>query len=339
MIKQLKVLDKLELSSKNSTKKVFHIALESDYPYQPGDILKIYPTNHPDLEDQMKKIYKRDLDEDFKYLDLRIPSDILLKRVSEKSNEIKELLLPMNFIKKRAFTMNNTVPEILNRFISINEIDYENIKKLLLHIRPRSYSISSSRKKYPNEVHIMLSLSNFKSEKGIETGTASGYLIDRVKIGDRIMSEYKENMNFRLPEEDRDLIMIGPGTGLAPFIGFLQEREDSKAKKWLLFGERNRDSNFYYEDYLSSLASKNQLELDLAFSRDIPSQYVQDVLKKKKEHLKSFLKDAHIYICGDRRMGRSVEETLKSIISTDPNEARQKLAGLKKEGRYKLDLY
>jgi sulfite reductase (NADPH) flavoprotein alpha-component len=142
--------------------------------------------------------------------------------------------------------------------------------------------------------------------------------------------------------------MIGPGTGLAPFKAFLEERiyQNAPGKSWLLFGERNRKSHFYYEEFLTSLEKTGQLELSLAFSRDGDQKvYVQDRLKENKDKLFHYLeKGAIIYICGDAKMmARGVNETLEKLYSekngVGADEAQDWLRRLKAEGRLKLDVY
>lgn len=216
-------------------------------------------------------------------------------------------------------------------------------------ITPRLYSIASSKNEHGNEVHLTVSLLRYVDKDGKKVeGLFSGHL-SRLKEGDKIKFYLSRNRNFKLPDDEKDIIMVGPGTGIAPFRSFIAERNYRCAagKNWLFFGERNFQTDFLYQsewqDYLSSgLLTK----LDVAFSRDQKEKiYVQNRLAEKGAELFKWLENgAYFYICGDKEnMAKDVENTLLNIIANEgkksPEAAKEYLNNLSNEGRYLKDVY
>tara|TARA_Y100001935_G_scaffold87615_1_gene72672 strand:- start:17944 stop:18951 length:1008 start_codon:yes stop_codon:yes gene_type:complete len=330
------VKDKKRLSSRDSEKDVYSIILHNEgLEYEVGDVLKIYPQNSNELLDEMKKFYK---DIDFTNYDLRLTSTKMLKVIADRSEHIKELLKPMNFVKRQEFMLNNSIPEVIRGF---GQLDEEVLLNNLLKMRPRSYSIASSMKEHPNEIHLLVSLTKFKTKRGEEKGTASSFLIDTMDVGSSFRAEVGKKEHFRPPSDEKDIIMIGPGTGIAPFIGFLMERKNSKGLNWLFFGERSRKNEFYYEDLLTDLQREGKLRLDLAFSRDQEEKvYVQHKIKENEGEIREIIaKGGHIYLCGDaKKMAKSVESVLKEILNKKASSECE-LAKMKMEKRYLTDVY
>lgn len=341
---KLKVLEK-HLLSNECEKSIYHISLDlgnSGIKYEPGDILKVYAQNDPMLIKYIESIYGKI--EDIDRYDLSRVSSLLIRKVKDISSEkdkefLTNILSPNNFIDLRKFLASKNVPEILKEY---GIIEREDLIKCLQPLLPRSYSISSAQSHVENEAHLMISLSTFDTSSGLRKGIASSYILERIEEGDILEVSYKENRKFKLPNNDENILMIGPGTGLAPFIGFLQDRVVNKAKgkNWLFFGDRSEQNNFYYKEFIEGLVDKNILKLDLAFSRDQEDkEYVQCKMKENMDEIREWIKDCYIYICGDKMMARDVEKVLIEALSEGNKDGRQLLSNLEKEGRYKKDVY
>lgn len=217
-------------------------------------------------------------------------------------------------------------------------------------LQPRVYSISSSLKCNPGRVALTVDAVRYEVEKRTRLGVASTFLAGRVAPGDRIKVYVQKAQNFALPADPKTpIIMVGPGTGVAPFRAFLQERQAIKApgRNWLFFGHQCSNYDFFYEDELVAMRSAGLLtRLTLAWSRDADEKiYVQHRMREVGRDLWAWLAEgAHFYICGDAtRMARDVERTLVDVIAEHgartPAEAVNFLAELKKLGRYQIDVY
>ncbi len=214
---------------------------------------------------------------------------------------------------------------------------------------PRLYSIASSTNEHGNEVHLTVSLLRYidKDEKEVE-GLFSGRL-SRLKIGEKINFYISRNRQFKLPTDDKDLIMVGPGTGIAPFRSFLAERNyrNASGKNWLFFGERNFQTDFLYQsEWQAHLESGLLSKIDVAFSRDQNHKiYVQDRIKENAQEIYHWLENgAYFYVCGDKEnMARDVENTLLGVIQSEgkigADEARNYLDRLVEQDRYLKDVY
>ena len=216
-------------------------------------------------------------------------------------------------------------------------------------LTPRLYSIASSTNEHGNEVHLTVSLLRYidKDEKEVE-GLFSGRL-SRLKIGEKINFYISRNRQFKLPADDKDIIMVGPGTGIAPFRSFLAERNyrNSSGKNWLFFGERNFQTDFLYQsEWQAHLESGLLSKIDVAFSRDQNHKiYVQDRIKENAQEIYHWLENgAYFYVCGDKEnMARDVENTLLEVIQAigkkSADEARNYLDQLVRQDRYLKDVY
>jgi sulfite reductase (NADPH) flavoprotein alpha-component len=226
----------------------------------------------------------------------------------------------------------------------------EQLTGLLRKLPPRLYSVASSLKAVPDEAHLLVGLVRYQSHGRERQGVASGFVAERLRTGDKLKVYVKPNRNFRLPEDpDRPAIMIGPGTGVAPYRAFLQERQavGAKGRNWLLFGDRNYIHDFLYQLEWQDLLKDGVLsEIDVAFSRDQPDKvYVQHRMWQRRKELFGWLEDgAHLYVCGDEKaMAKDVHATLAAIVaeqgerSADAAEAY--LTDLKKQRRYQRDVY
>lgn len=217
-------------------------------------------------------------------------------------------------------------------------------------LQPRLYSIASSPKARPREVHLTVAAVRYQRRGRLRKGIASVFLAERVAAGSAVPVFVKPAHAFRLPEkQDAPIIMIGPGTGVAPFRAFLEERRMMGAggKNWLFFGDQRRASDFLYEEELSSYLHDGLLtRLDVAFSRDQAEKlYVQHRMRERSRELWKWLQEgAHIYVCGDAaRMARDVDMALAHIVAKqggmELGAAKAHLAGLAREGRYQRDVY
>ncbi|MDR3721117.1 MAG: hypothetical protein P4L00_05925, partial [Candidatus Acidoferrales bacterium] len=216
-------------------------------------------------------------------------------------------------------------------------------------LRPRLYSIASSTRASPGEVHLCVAVVRDTRRGRVRNGVGSAFLADRASAAEAIPA-YIHTSHFRLPADPATpMIMIGPGTGIAPFRAFLAERaaRGVRARSWLLFGERNRASDFLYEtELLSWLRDGTLSRLDTAFSRDQGAKvYVQDRMRENAEDLWRWLRDgAYFYVCGDAtRMAKDVDAMLRRVAMTegrmDETRARDWIVALARRGRYLRDVY
>jgi len=226
----------------------------------------------------------------------------------------------------------------------------EDLIGLLRPLPPRLYSISSSQEAVGEEVHITVSTVRYENKGRWREGACSTYLSDRIDVDQEIPIYIERNPAFRLPEnEDTPIIMVGAGTGVAPFRAFMQHREaaDQKGKTWLFFGERRFFSDFLYQVEWQKFLKKGYLEkIDMAFSRDQEEKiYVQHRLAEKQSEIFNWLENgASFYLCGDMKyMAKDVQKTLLEIIQTQggltEEQAREYFKKLKKEKRFQSDVY
>ncbi len=217
-------------------------------------------------------------------------------------------------------------------------------------LQPRVYSISSSLKCNPGRVSLTVDAVRYDVEKRTRLGVASNFLADRVSPGDRIRVYVQKAQHFALPADPNvPIIMIGPGTGVAPFRAFLQERIATKApgRNWLYFGHQRSDYDFFYQDEFVAMRSAGHLDrLTLAWSRDGDEKiYVQHRMRDDGRDLWDWLSHgAHIYVCGDAlRMAKDVDRALIDVIAEhgkrSPEDAARYVAELKKSDRYQADVY
>jgi sulfite reductase (NADPH) flavoprotein alpha-component len=226
----------------------------------------------------------------------------------------------------------------------------EQLFGILRPLPGRLYSVASSLVAHPGEAHLLVGAVRWNSHGKKRRGVASTYLADRRKVGDTVRAYVKPNRHFRLPEDAaRPIIMIGAGTGVAPYRAFIEERveQGAKGKSWLVFGERNYTYDFLYQlEWQEHLESGALSRIDVAFSRDQPEKiYVQNRLwERRADVLKWVEEGAHIYVCGDEKgMGRDVDVMLARVLADaakgDDEAGKVKLKELAKAGRYQRDVY
>jgi sulfite reductase (NADPH) flavoprotein alpha-component len=229
-------------------------------------------------------------------------------------------------------------------------LDAGDLAGTLPKIAPRLYSISSSPKENPGEVHLTVGVVRYMQDNRLRRGVASTFLAERVPLGLTLPVFIQPAAHFGLPSgAGKPIIMVGPGTGVAPFRAFLQERRvaGDNGRNWLFFGDQRRRYDFLYsEEFVAMQASGHLTRLDLAFSRDQREKvYVQDRMLEKSRELYAWLEEgAHFYVCGDaKRMAKDVESALLQAIAKEngkgPEEARAYLDRLKEQKRYQRDVY
>jgi len=228
------------------------------------------------------------------------------------------------------------------------DLDLDELLDTLRPLQSRDYSIASSPLVHPHHVHLTVATVRYHCGDRRHGGVASTFLAER---GDLLRVHLRPNHAFRLPAPNVPVVMIGPGTGVAPFRAFLQERRATAAtgRSWLFFGDRHRATDFLYRDELEDFVSSGTLtRLDLAFSRDRPTgpkEYVQQRMRENSAELFDWLQDgAHLYVCGDeKRMARDVDATLRDIVSRcgamDADAAHAYVNDLVKTHRYVRDVY
>jgi sulfite reductase (NADPH) flavoprotein alpha-component len=228
-------------------------------------------------------------------------------------------------------------------------LDIHELLALLKPLQPRLYSISSSARTDPHQVHITLSTVRYHCSQRVRSGVCSGFLADR-SADVRVPIFVHKATKFRVPSQaDTPMIMVGPGTGIAPFRAFLHERQalGHSGRNWLLFGEQREHSDFYYRDELQAwLRSGHLHRLDTAFSRDQAEKiYVQDRLRQQGAQVWQWLQEGgHFYVCGDAsRMAKDVDTVLRQVVAEhggmSPVQAEAYMAQLSRDKRYVRDVY
>ena len=352
------------LNKKGSEKQTWHIDFdlsESGLDYNVGDAFGLFPTNDPGLVDAVLKAL--DAPADFP-VGGRALRDVLLNDVS-LSPAPDNLFQLYSYItggerRKKAKALGAgedpdcdaatlDVLAAIEKFPGVRP-DPEAFIEALDPLQPRLYSISSSPKVHKGRVSLTVDTVRYEIAKRTRLGVASTFLAGRINPGDRINVYVQKAHAFGLPADPSvPIVMIGPGTGVAPFRAFLHERMVTKApgRNWLFFGHQRRDCDFFYEDELNGMKAAGVLtRLSLAWSRDGNEKfYVQNRMAEVGRDLWSWIADgAHIYVCGDaQRMAKDVERALIDITAAhgarSTNEAVHFVAELKKSGRYQTDVY
>lgn len=360
------ILERSLLTGASSTKKTYHICLKieaEELPFKVGDSIGVIPTNDPkEIENILKKIGRTPEEEIFdprsqslislsQYLIHKVNTSrvntTFLKTLFEKAGILNSpLFLPENKPDLVQFIETHTLLDILHKTPLKELSDLTKLMPLL----PRFYSIANSPLMFPNEIHLTVAYVQYHSNGQVRRGIGSHFLCDLAKIGDMPIPIYVQPSNhFRLPEDPKTpIILIGPGTGIAPYRAFLQERLFLKAPgpNWVFFGERNRASDFYYEDFWLDLEKEKRIRLDLAFSRDGPKKlYVQHKMYEHKKDLWDWIqKGSYFYVCGDaEKMAKDVDAMLHIIAQEEGNltveEARLYIKTMRTEKRYLADVY
>ncbi|WP_428224439.1 diflavin oxidoreductase [Flavobacterium sp.] len=327
---------KIVLNDRGSNKETYHIEItpNEEVAYEPGDALGLIPKNN-EAELQSIAAY-------FNVTDVATLQDKNIRGLSKKSLENVAKVLDIEITEEKA-----DLVYIIQKY-QPKKGTLEEVVAILHPIAPRLYSISSAAEAHDGQVHLTVNLNSFKVGDTIKTGLTSQFLADYPLDTDYDFYIHKNN-NFRLPAEDADIILIGPGTGIAPFRSFLAQRDATGAegKNWLFFGEQHFALDFYYQTEIQEWLSTGVLtKLSTAFSRDQERKiYVQDRIKENASQFNEWLENgASIYICGQKDpMSKDVENTIIEVIASQRTisveKAKEVLDQLEEQGKYQKDVY
>ena len=356
------------LTSEESSKETRHyeFSLEgSGLTYEAGDALNVIPQNCPTLVSDIVKAIACTGEEDEPvngvlmsltealrtHFEIKLTSKELLQEIANRSGDqqLNGLLESGDKEGLGKYLWGRDTLDLLLQFPEI-EFSAAEFLALLKPLQHRAYSISSSGKMHTDSVHLTVASVRYNAHDRDHKGVCSTYIADLVDSDTAVKIFFSPNKSFRVPEDDSlPMIMVGPGTGIAPFRAFLQEREFRKAsgQNWLLFGDRNAATDYIYQDEIEAMQEKGVLNrLDLAFSRDQEEKiYVQDRMIEKGAEMFAWLEQGgSFFVCGDASyMAKDVDKALHAIIETHgsktADQAAEYVNQLKKEKRYVRDVY
>jgi sulfite reductase (NADPH) flavoprotein alpha-component len=353
-IGEAEISEHVNLNSSRSNKETIHLALafEGGAPaYEPGDSLDIYPENDPAYVDELLKLAGL-ADDDKLRAELIKTRDVTT--LSLKTIETYAAQTGHHYVKAlladgqgKEWIAGRQLIDLIATFPIALTADH--LRAVTRPLAPRAYSIASSRREVGEEAHLLVSAVRYDSHGRARKGVASNYAAARLKRGDRVRVKLKPNKHFALPAGDRDIIMVGPGTGVAPFRAFVQERRATAAtgRSWLFFGDRQFTHDFLYQlDWQDALKDGSLTRMDVVFSRDTPEKiYVQHKIWDKRRDLIEWLDGgANFYVCGDaKNMAKDVRATLvrayADVKALSPEAAEQAVASLERNKRYLQDTY
>jgi sulfite reductase (NADPH) flavoprotein alpha-component len=353
-IVEAEITEHVNLNSSRSDKETVHLALAFDGaapPYEPGDSLDVYAENDPADVDELLKA-------------AGLSSDAALRSEFIKSRDINTLSLKTletyanvvghHYVKAlieageaQAWIAGRRLIDLIAYFrIALTA---EHMRALTRPLAPRAYSIASSRREVGNEAHLLISAVRYETHGRAREGVASNYVAARRKRGERVRVKLRPNRHFALPAPDKDIVMVGPGTGVAPFRAFVQERRaiGAKGRNWLFFGDRQFTHDFLYQlEWQDALKDGSLTRMDAAFSRDRPEKvYVQDRMWEKRRELIEWLDGgASFYVCGDAKaMAKDVRAMLvrayADVKAISADAAEQAVVSLERDKRYLQDTY
>lgn len=351
---EAEVVEHINLNSSRSGKETIHLTLGFDGAvpaYEPGDALELFPQNDPALVDAVlaatglsaEEALRNSLlgERDITTLSVRT----LETFVAETGHgEVRRLL---DEGQARAWIEGRQLIDFVEAFpVSIAP---PQLTALTRPLPPRAYSIASSRKEVGDEAHLLVAAVRYETHGRQRSGVASTYIADRIRAGATARARLKPNRNFRLPDTSTDIIMVGPGTGVAPFRAFVQERRavGAKGRSWLFFGDRRYTHDFLYQlEWQDALADGSLTRIDLAFSRDTPEKvYVQHRLWEQRADVVDWLESgAQFYVCGDAKaMAKDVRAALVAayadVKALSPEAAELAVSNLERDRRYHQDVY
>lgn len=329
------------LTGKSSSKKTYHIVLDTqgwEGSYKVGDSIGILPSNDPQ------------------------EVDYILKKMGCSGTEVvadprqNDTLSIREFITKRA-NLSRVNRLFLNEIGLVENKEHilrdliipmapQKLVSLVMPLLPRFYSIASSQSMFPHEIHLLVSYVHYQLNGQERYGVGSHFLCD---FAETVPLYVQPSNHFTIPSDPASsMIMIGPGTGVAPYRAFMQERVATQAtgRHWLFFGERNRKTDFYYETYWTELEKQGRLRLDCAFSRDQEKKdYVQHKMYERKKSLWQWIcEGAFLYVCGDaNEMAKEVDAMIHQIVKEEggysEEDALHYVKRMRHEKRYLLDVY
>ncbi|MEK6781789.1 MAG: flavodoxin domain-containing protein [Bacteroidota bacterium] len=344
------ILTKINLNDTISSKETYHIEIAaSDLTYEPGDSIGIIPENPLEIVQSVLQLMNLDESKRFSYKEQAFTLFDLLKK------KLNIVYLPERVVKKYADIVQQEIPPTRIDLFNLLKIyplkdvaQFEEIIGILEPITPRLYSISSSLLVHPDEVHVTVARNCFTLNAEVHHGLCSDYLMNLPENSSFEFYIHK-NLQFKLPSADKDIIMIGPGTGVAPFRAFIEERDATGAsgRNWLFFGDQHFTCDFLYQTEIQNHVLTGALtKVNTAFSRDQPEKiYVQDKMREQAEELYEWLSaGAYIYLCGSKDpMSVDVENSLLEIVQNVGHKTKEQAQSffdqLVEEGRYSKDVY
>ncbi len=365
-----RLLSSIKLTGAGAEKETHHVVFDlagTGLRYAPGDSLGVWPQNNPEEVELLIAILRAKGSEAVtlangavvsarealaRECDLRIPSPelyaLLAAEAGDDVDRSRLAALAEDDAGADTFGVHDVL-DVLLEFPSARPRIGE-VVRTLGHIQPRLYSIASSQRKHPGEVHLTVGVLRYDRNDRAYQGAGSSFLSEHLRPGRNASVFVQKAHGFRLPADPcAPVIMVGPGTGIAPFRAFLQEREafGAPGRNWLFFGNQRRESDFLYQTELEDLAQQRVLtRMDLAFSRDQMNKvYVQHKMLEATQELWRWLAGgAYLYVCGDaKRMAGDVDLALQQIAVTqggmDAASAKRYLAELARDGRYQRDVY
>ena len=361
------LITKKQLTKENSSKQTFHYEFSlgnSGEVYEAGDALNIIPVNRYSLVAELLAIFDASAEQVEPFngeqlslehifseeLEIRMPSkDFIAELAIRSGDERLTSLVNGETGKLNDYLWGKDSVDLLTLY-PLAQFSVAEFIMLAKPLAARAYSISSSINYHDKQVHLTIGNVRYQSNDREHHGVCSTFLSDEAAIGDKIKCYFAPNNSFSVPADSNiPMIMVGPGTGIAPFRAFLEERLASNAKgeNWLIFGDRNSETDFIYQDEIETMQASGVItKLDLAFSRDQAEKiYVQDRMVESAEALFAWLeKGAYFFICGDAyRMAKDVDKALHTIIEQQGKMSAQQaieyVAQLKKQKRYVRDVY
>ncbi|WP_455959418.1 diflavin oxidoreductase [Methylorubrum aminovorans] len=351
----VEVIDHVNLNSSRSDKETIHLALEFEDgapAYEPGDSLEIFPENDPQLVEEILRATGLSGDEGLRKAllaerDITTLSATTVERFAKATGHTDA----QKFVESgevKAWIEGRHLIDLIERFPAA--LTAEHLNTVTRPLPPRAYSIASSRKEVGDEVHLTIAAVRYETHGRARSGVASVHVADRIKNGAKLRVRVKPNKHFRLPSDGAtDIIMVGPGTGVAPFRAFVQERRATEApgRSWLFFGDRHFTHDFLYQlEWQDALEDGSLTKIDVAFSRDQPEKiYVQDRIDQHAAEVVAWLDGgAHFYVCGDaKNMARDVRAAVvrafESVKGLSHSDAEAHVASLERAKRYQQDVY
>ncbi len=360
------LLENIVLNGRGSIKETHHIELSlegSGLSYEPGDALGIYPSNAPDVVDALLQALHFNGEEQvtvdgkdttvhdvlFRHYEVTTLTRPMMHKYAllAKNKNLEQLLDDKHKKELNDYLYGREIVDLITDFPATN-LSPQAFADCLRKLPPRLYSIASSLKQHPDEVHLTVAAVRYQSYGRGRKGVCSTFLADRIGEDTAIPVYIDRNTNFKLPADpSTPIIMIGPGTGIAPFRAFVEEREavGASGKNWLFFGDQHFTTDFLYQtEWLRYLKSGVLTRMNVAFSRDQQQKvYVQHLMAEHSSELYAWLQEgAHVYVCGDeKRMAHDVHEALLKLIASisGQDNAKDYVAALQKEKRYQRDVY
>ena len=351
---EAEITEHINLNSSQSDKETVHLELtfEGAAPaYKPGNSLDIYAENDPAYVDALLQAAGFAADESLRsdFIKNRDVTTLSLKTLetyaASTGHQYVKALLESG--EARSWIAGRQLIDLIEQFPIALTTDQ--LRALTRPLAPRAYSIASSRREVGEEAHLLISAVRYDSHGRARKGVASTFVAERLKKGNRLRVKVKPNKHFVLPAPERDIIMVGPGTGVAPFRAFVQERHATNAagRSWLFFGDRSFTHDFLYQlEWQDALKDGALTRMDVAFSRDQPEKvYVQHRIWEQRHDLIAWLDSgAYFYVCGDMNaMAKDVRAMLvrayADVKALTPEAAEQAVRDIEREKRYLQDVY